>query len=90
MPGFVKSLRDSGLFADVQYQGYMLGGNLTGPSTSGGDTVGGYVYELRCLVLAPTPTLPTVDGSGDVDGNAAGGAGGGSGGGAGAAEGGGN
>lgn len=73
MPVFVKSLRDSGLFADVQYQGYVLGLNGQNPLAGAGDgTVGGYVYELRCLVLAPLPELPALPDAGNGGGGGSG------------------
>ena len=67
MPEFVKSLRDSGIFADVQYEGYVLGGSPgAGSAAIANGEVGGYVYELRCLLIKPVPSLPPV--AGDASG----------------------
>jgi hypothetical protein len=71
MPYFVQSLRDCGLFSDVQYQGYVRGTHtetgtpVMSPTT---DTliiptiiVGEYQYAVVCRVASPTPALPPVE-----------------------------
>ncbi|MDR0500066.1 MAG: hypothetical protein LBG97_02305 [Coriobacteriales bacterium] len=107
VPTFIRMMRDSGMFADIQYRGYVrtktellpvsivtYGTNLTGTndttpngnaaSTNYGTTgtagtlyntdadgnaltttlsaieVVGYHYSIECLVLSPTPKLPSL------------------------------
>jgi hypothetical protein len=71
MPYFVQSLRDSGLFSDVQYQGYVMGTHtetgipVVSPTTDTlvipTITVTEYRYEVTCRVAAPPPALPPVE-----------------------------
>jgi hypothetical protein len=71
MPYFVQSLRNSGLFSDVQYQGYVMGTHTetgapvfsptTDTTVNPVITVTEYRYEVTCRVSAPTPALPPVE-----------------------------
>jgi hypothetical protein len=70
MPYFVQSLRNSGLFSDVQYQGYVMGthtetgapvcSSTTDTTVNPVITVTEYRYEVTCRVVTPTPALPPV------------------------------
>lgn len=71
MPVFIQNLRESGLFSDVQYQGYVMGtrtesgtpvlDRTTDMMVTPTYTVTEYLYEVTCRVTTPTPALPPVD-----------------------------
>lgn len=71
IPTFIAALRESGIFADVQYKGYVngvrieTGGPVFDPitevTTLPNIEIYEYLYQVSCLVANPTPGLPALD-----------------------------
>jgi hypothetical protein len=80
-PGFVEALRATGLFADIQYRGYVKSSHTEIASQSTDEagivtttyyTTVEYGYTVVCQLAKPQPHLPDVpetedDDAGDVD-----------------------
>jgi hypothetical protein len=78
MPVYVQSLRECGIFSDVQYTGYVnsirsVPGN-TVTDEDGNETVvnieiSEYRYDLTCQVAKPQPFLPPIEEDGEDEGD---------------------
>ncbi|MDR1421908.1 MAG: hypothetical protein LBI64_03475, partial [Coriobacteriales bacterium] len=72
LPRFVAALRATGLFADIQYRGYVkstyseiISQNTTdeGLTTTNYAIVAEYAYSIQCQILTPQAHLPEVEGA---------------------------
>jgi hypothetical protein len=71
MPVFIAALRECGIFSDVQYQGYVNGVRIdagypvydpeTDQTTLESYEIDEYRYQVSCLVVNPSATLPALD-----------------------------